>query len=105
MTARDHAQAGPWDVYIVETVSGKLYTGITIDVERRFQEHSEGRLGAKFFRMSPPARIVFRERHPDRAAATVREREIKGMSRRAKLALLRAASPVERVDPPFTSGD
>ena len=94
-----------WDVYIVQAVSGKLYTGISVDVERRFEEHTRGRSGAKFFRISPPARIVFRERHPDRAAAMAREREIKGMSRRAKLALLeaRGARSIELHRPPTSA--
>ncbi len=78
-----------WEVYIVQTTSGKLYTGITVDVERRFSEHAELRRGARFFRMSPPDSIVFRERHRNRAEATVRELEIKRMSRLQKLALIR----------------
>ncbi len=77
-----------WDVYIVETDNGKLYTGITTDLDRRFDEHRGSPRGAKFFRISSPARIVFRERHADRAAATSREREIKRMSRPAKLRLV-----------------
>jgi putative endonuclease len=80
----------PWEVYIVQTKSGKLYTGITVNVERRLHEHAEMRRGARFFRMSPPDSIVFREKHSNRAEATVRELGIKRMSRRQKLELIRA---------------
>ena len=77
-----------WDVYIVETDNGKLYTGITTDLDRRFDEHRASSRGAKFFRFSSPVRIVFREGHADRAGATSREREIKRMSRPEKLQLV-----------------
>ena len=50
-----------WEVYMVRTVSGKLYTGITIDLARRWDEHSGTARGAKFFRSDPPEAIVYRE--------------------------------------------
>ena len=36
---RSMAEEKTWWLYIVETESGKLYTGITTDVNRRFNEH------------------------------------------------------------------
>ena len=80
----------PWFVYIIRTENDKLYTGISTDVERRFREHQEGRLGAKFFQTSAPAQLVFTESHADRSAASRREAEIKSMDREAKLALVTA---------------
>ena len=77
-----------WQVYIIEAANGQLYTGITTDLERRFAEHQESAKGAKFFNVSEPKKIVFREDHPDRSSATRRELEIKRMSREKKLALL-----------------
>lgn len=76
-----------WEVYIIQTESGKLYTGITNDLERRFSEHQKARKGARFFRISKPVKIVFRESHPNRSEATKRESAIKKMSRKEKLAL------------------
>lgn len=78
----------PWEVYIVQTESGKLYTGITTDVKRRFAEHTGKTRGAKFFRTSRPKKIVFAEKHKDRASASAREAEIKKMTRGEKLALI-----------------
>ena len=46
-----------WCVYVIECESGAWYTGITNDLEKRFQAHSEGK-GAKFMRMDRPKRIV-----------------------------------------------
>lgn len=78
---------GEWEVYIVQTASGRLYTGISTDADRRLAEHGASQRGAKFFRLDPPRRIVYREPAPDRAAATRREQEIKRLSRRDKLRL------------------
>jgi putative endonuclease len=76
-------------VYIVKTESGKLYTGITVDLERRLAEHRGGTRGAKFFRTSSPKNVVFREQHAERSQALRREHEIKAMARPQKLALIR----------------
>ncbi len=76
-----------WTVYIIEAESGKLYTGITTDLERRWREHSEGNVGARFFRTSKPRRIVFQESQSDRSSATKRELEIKAMTRQQKCSL------------------
>ena len=77
-----------WTVYIIQAESGQLYTGITIDLERRLVEHKSSARGAKFFRTSGPRRVVFREVRRGRGDAQRREREIKGMSRVEKLALI-----------------
>ena len=79
---------GGWTVYVIQTESGKFYTGITLDLERRLGEHRVGSRGAKFFRTSPPKRVVYEERHVERSGALRREREIKGMSRAEKLELI-----------------
>ncbi len=84
---------GSWTVYVVQTESGKFYTGITVDLERRLGEHRVGSRGAKFFRTSPPKRVVYEEQHAERSGALRREREIKGMSRTEKLELIRARIP------------
>ncbi|MFI5334695.1 MAG: GIY-YIG nuclease family protein, partial [Chlamydiales bacterium] len=70
-----------WEVYIIQTESGKLYTGITTDLDRRFQAHLNGEKGARFFRFSRPRVILFREKQPNRSKATKREIAIKKMSR------------------------
>lgn len=77
-----------WVVYIIKTGSGKLYTGITTDLERRFSEHKSNEKGARFFNFSSPESVVFQERHINRSKATKREIEIKKMSRNQKLELI-----------------
>lgn len=77
-----------WTVYIIQTTSGKLYTGITTDLKRRFENHKSGKQGAKFFHISKPERIVFQETYPTRSEATRREIEIKRMTRLQKRELI-----------------
>ena len=77
-----------WEVYVIQTANGKLYTGITTDLDRRFKEHSETKKGASFFNFSNPQKILFREAHPNRSEATKREIHIKKMNRSEKLALI-----------------
>ena len=77
-----------WEVYIIEAESGKLYTGISNDLEKRYKNHLEGKTGAKFFHFSSPKQILFREPHPNRSEASKREIEIKKMSRQQKLDLI-----------------
>lgn len=77
-----------WEVYIIQSESGMLYTGITNDLDRRFQDHLAGKRGARFFRISKAKTILFREPHPDRSSASKREASIKKLTRLEKLALI-----------------
>lgn len=78
-----------WFVYIIEAESGKLYTGITKDLEKRFEAHLKMRTGARFFRTSPPKEILYNECFENRSEATKREIEIKKMSREEKLKIVK----------------
>lgn len=74
-------------MYIIQTDSGKLYTGITTCLEQRFKAHASQSKGAKFFRFSPPEKLIFCETHPNRSEASKRESAIKKMTRLEKLKL------------------
>lgn len=76
-----------WYLYIIETQGGRLYTGITTDVERRFKQHLEGK-GAKFFRTDKPRKICYQTQFVDRSAASKEEIRIKKLTRIKKLALI-----------------
>jgi putative endonuclease len=77
-----------WWVYIIRASDGRLYTGVTTDLERRFGEHSGTPRGARFFRGRQPVEIVFTESQPDRSSALRREAAIKRLKREAKLQLI-----------------
>lgn len=86
----------PWYVYMVQASDGSLYTGITTDVERRFQEHLGGtkknKKGAKYFQGRKPEKVVYTEQGHDRSSASKREAEIKRLRREQKLALVAGQS-------------
>lgn len=74
-------------VYILRCGDGSLYTGITTDLERRVAVHNSGK-GAKYTRSHLPVTPIYWETVPDKSTALRREREIKGLSRAEKLALI-----------------
>ncbi|MDZ4227400.1 MAG: GIY-YIG nuclease family protein, partial [Patescibacteria group bacterium] len=69
-----------------------LYTGVTNDLERRFEQHKNGE-GGNYTRSHAAKRIVYSEEHPDRSSALKREADIKGRSRQEKLELIRCGRP------------
>lgn len=74
-----------WSVYVIESQSGKFYTGISTDVNRRFRQHlGVVKGGAKYFRSDPPSLLVYEESFRDRSAAQKREAEIKAFTRLEK---------------------
>ena len=91
-TALEPEQAGTARcafVYIVECTDGTLYTGWAMDVQARVKVHNAGR-GARYTRSRRPVRLRYWERHPDRAAAMRRERQLKRLPRAKKLSLIDA---------------
>ncbi len=76
-------------VYILTCGDGSLYTGITTDVRRRVEAHNSGK-GAKYTRSHLPVRLSYAEEQRDKSAALKRERAIKQLDRREKLALIHA---------------
>lgn len=81
-----------WVVYIIETQSGKLYTGITNRLEQRFNAHQTKQKGARFFYFSEPSKIVYTEPHPNRSEASKREWAIKKMARSDKLLIIKSVN-------------
>lgn len=69
----------PWFLYMIECTDGSIYTGITIDVDARYQAHCQG-TGARYTRAHPPARLLGHEPHPDRSSASKAEYRIKQLT-------------------------
>ena len=85
------ANAAPvktWWVYMVRAQNGNLYTGISTDPERRFQQHVSGKGGARFFHSSPAQALVWRLRCADHSAALRREIALKKLAKKTKEALI-----------------
>lgn len=86
-TALKTKKRTPYYVYIVRCTDGTLYTGITTNVVRRFNEHKDG-TGARYTRARTPEKVVFTERCKNRSEASKREAAIKKLSRPQKLQLI-----------------
>ena len=80
-----------WSLYIIEASDASYYTGITTDIERRFDEHRQGQKGAKYFNGRNPLGVVYREDGHSRSSASRREAEIKKLSRSEKQSLIAEA--------------
>ena len=65
-----------------------IYTGITNDLKKRFENHISGK-GAKYLRGRIPLEIVYTENFKNRSMATIREMEIKKLNRREKEILIK----------------
>lgn len=76
-----------WWVYMVRAQNGHLYTGISVDPERRFAQHQRGK-GARFFNRSPAAALVWRRECVDHGDALRQEIAIKALKRKAKEQLI-----------------
>lgn len=86
-----------WQVYILLCSDNSLYTGITTDLSRRFQQHSNG-TGAKYFRGRSPVGVVYLETEHNRASALRREAAIKRMPKSQKQALIAVVRTSQDVD-------
>lgn len=77
-----------WFVYLLLCGDKSIYTGITNDVQKRLAAHKNGRGGA-YTRSRGADKIVYMEKFATRSEALTREAEIKKLSRKDKLALIR----------------
>jgi putative endonuclease len=78
-----------WYVYVLQSVTGRLYTGISPDPVSRLAKHNAGK-GAKATRAGRPWRIVHQETLGTKGDALRREAAIKRLSRAEKLRLVKA---------------
>ena len=77
-----------WHVYLIECRDGSIYTGIAIDVAKRFVAHATGK-GAKYTCRRGAKEIVWSEPADSKSAALIREYALKQLTRAEKFALAR----------------
>lgn len=75
-------------IYIVECNDGSLYTGYARDVTARVEKHNLG-MGAKYTRNRRPVKLKYQEVFDSKSDAMKREIQIKKLSRREKLILIK----------------
>jgi putative endonuclease len=78
-----------WFVYLLVCRNGRIYTGVTPDLERRIAAHRDGK-GARFTRGNPPEHVLAIHSFTGKIAAMQMEARIKQMRREHKVALARA---------------
>ena len=80
-------------VYIMASKrNGTLYTGVTSDLPKRVWEHREEAIEG-FSKQHGCKVLVWYELHSTMEHAITREKQIKGGSRKRKLALIEASNP------------
>jgi putative endonuclease len=79
--------------YIVHCADGTFYTGWTLDLDRRLNEHNEPNSRTKYTRKRQPVKMVYFEEFETRAKAAQREDQIKALRRQDKIQLIKSKHP------------
>ncbi len=74
-------------VYMLRCCDGSLYTGWTVDLERRLERHRAG-TASRYTASRLPIELELAVSMPDRTSARREEARIKRLPRAAKLALI-----------------
>ena len=82
----------PWFLYVLRCGDGTLYTGISVDVQRRLRQHNNGR-GAAYTAARRPLQLLARWRYQERGSAQRAESAFKNLARPSKLAHIQAGAP------------
>ena len=90
-----------WSVYLVRCGDDSLYAGIALDVQRRLDEHRDGKRGAKYLRGRGPLELVMSREVGDKGLALKVELRVKKMSRKAKEKLVREPAGVDDIAATF----
>ncbi|MDP3013327.1 MAG: GIY-YIG nuclease family protein [Candidatus Subteraquimicrobiales bacterium] len=80
-------------VYLIQCEDKSIYTGITSDLERRFNQHKRKKGGA-YTQSHTVEKILYTEKFKTKSEALKRESEIKGWRREKKLNLIKFGKPV-----------
>lgn len=78
-----------WQVYILECADKTLYTGITVDLARRLNEHNNLKLGARYTKARRPVKIVYSKKFHNRSTVSKAESKIKKLTREEKLKIIK----------------
>lgn len=81
-----------YNVYKMSSLSRTLYTGMTNNLERRVNEHKSGAVSG-FTKRYKINRLVYFQETNDIAAAIAAEKQIKGLLRPRKIALIEEENP------------
>ena len=95
-----------WFLYLIRCRNGRLYTGITTDVERRFEEHESGnKKGSKYLRGKAPLKLVMKKRVGNRSMALKVEAKVKKLPKTKKELLVDGKIKMREIKKEINSSD
>lgn len=77
-----------WNIYLVRCNDNSLYTGITIDVNRRISEHASSKRGAKYLQGKGPLKLVLSMIVGEKSDALKLENCVKKLTKKEKELLI-----------------
>lgn len=84
---KSYTEGMPYFVYLLKCKDDSIYTGITTDLKRRFNEH-KNKKGGHYTGSHEVIKILHAEKYPTRSDALKREAEIKSWRREKKIKLI-----------------
>lgn len=78
--------------YIMGSISGTLYIGVTSDLDTRVMQHKNGTFEG-FSKIYGCTRLLYFETYHDIRTAIAREKQLKGWRRQRKLDLISTTNP------------
>jgi len=78
-------------VYILQCSDGSLYTGYTVNIDKRVEKHNAGK-ASKYTRSRLPVHCVYLEEYSSKEEALRRELQIKNLPRQKKQAIIDAST-------------
>jgi predicted GIY-YIG superfamily endonuclease len=91
MTPVIKKKSGGWFLYLVKCSDGTLYTGITNDLERRLDQHNDGK-ASRYTRSRVPVTLLYKEVCRNKSSALKKEFRMKSLSRKEKEQYIRKKS-------------
>ncbi len=80
-------------VYILTNHSRTLYTGVTSNIRQRMMQHETKAKPSAFTARYNINKLVYFEEFSEAELAMIREKQIKGLLRRKKIALIESMNP------------
>ncbi|MEP3349143.1 MAG: GIY-YIG nuclease family protein [Marinomonas sp.] len=88
----ENTTAPQWSIYMIKTRMNTLYTGISLDVARRFKEHSgDSKRAARYLKGKGPLELVWQQEVGTKSDALKLEYQVKKLNKRQKLQLINGA--------------
>jgi len=85
--------ASIWHLYLIECIDGSYYTGVTTDVERRYEQHVKGE-GARYTRSHKPLRLLASRAIGTRSEALKAELAVKRLPKEEKVSAVAKSAGV-----------